>query len=194
MDETHVRVKDKWFYLYRTIDLRLSRNRNKRAAERLFLKAIGNSRMPKKVTIDKSGANKAALKSINDGLLPTDDFEIWQCKYLNNIIESAYRLIKRITKAMMGFQAFHSASATLLGTELHHMLRKRQPIDAANMTVLDNFMRSQPNCDEWKCVRENFFEGGHKFAAEPMNGVNMTEFMHFYAKCAGAQNASPRKV
>jgi len=59
--------------------------------------------------------------------------------YLNNIVESDHRFIKRTTKPMMGFKAFHSANATLLGIELHHMLRKGQHKNAANMTVFEQF-------------------------------------------------------
>jgi len=47
-------------------------------------------------------------------------------KYLNNIVEKDHRFIKKITKPMMGFKAFHSASATLAGTETAHMISKAQ--------------------------------------------------------------------
>jgi hypothetical protein len=36
---------------------------------------------------------------------------------LNNIIEQDHRFIKKITKPMMGFKAFHSAQATIAGIE-----------------------------------------------------------------------------
>ena len=38
-----------------------------------------------------------------------------QIKYLNNIVEQDHRFIKKITKTMKGFKAFHSADATLAG-------------------------------------------------------------------------------
>ena len=62
-----------------------------------------------------------------------------QIKYLNNVVEQDHRSIKRITKPMMGFKAFHSAEATLAGIELHHMLRKKQHTQAANMSVFEQF-------------------------------------------------------
>ena len=72
MDETYIKVKGKWCYLYRaldksgaTIDFMLSKNCYKLAAKRFFNKANGYSGRPEKVTMDKSGANNAALKSIN---------------------------------------------------------------------------------------------------------------------------------
>jgi putative transposase len=45
---------------------------------------------------------------------------------LNNIVEQDHRFIKKITKPMLGFKAFHSASATLAGIEVAHMVRKGQ--------------------------------------------------------------------
>ena len=52
--------------------------------------------------------------------------DICQVKYLNNIIEQDHRFIKKITKPMMGFKAFHSAQATIAGIETAHMIRKGQ--------------------------------------------------------------------
>ena len=52
--------------------------------------------------------------------------EILQVKYLNNILEQDHRFIKRITKHMLGFKAFDSASATIAGIEVAHMIRKKQ--------------------------------------------------------------------
>ncbi len=146
MDETYVKIKGQWYYLYRavdksgaTIDFILSKKRDEHSAKRFFNKSIGYAGKPEKITIDKSGANNAALKSINKGLDEAEKIEIRQIKYLNNIVESDHRFIKRITKPMMGFKAFHSANATLLGIELHHMLRKGQHKNSANMTVFEQF-------------------------------------------------------
>jgi transposase-like protein len=55
----------------------------------------------------------------------------WVIRYaptiaLNNIIEQDHRFIKKITKPMMGFKAFHSAQATISGIETAHMIRKGQ--------------------------------------------------------------------
>jgi len=62
-----------------------------------------------------------------------------QIKYLNNIVEQDHRGVKRITKPMMGFKAFHSAQATLAGIELHHMLKKGQHALASNGPVFEQF-------------------------------------------------------
>jgi len=113
----------------------LSKNCNEKAEKRFFIKAIGYFEKPKKVTIDKSGSNNAALTSINKKLHEHDRIEIRQIKHLNNVVEQDHRFIKRISKPTLGFKAFYSASATLIGIELHHMLSKGQHKEAANMPV-----------------------------------------------------------
>jgi len=134
MDETYIKVKGRWLYLYRavdkfgkTLDFMLSEKRDDAAAEAFFRQAVGNNGVPEKVVIDNSGANQAGLLDLNLvlfflGFWPL--IEILQVKYLNNMQD--HRFIKKITKPMKGFQAFHSASATLQGIEVAHMIRKRQ--------------------------------------------------------------------
>ena len=80
--------------------------------------------MPQKITIDKSGANTAAVESYN--VEQASSIELRQVKYLNNIVEQDHRAIKRMTRAMLGFKSFWSASITLAGIELMHMIRKGQ--------------------------------------------------------------------
>lgn len=146
MDESYVKVKGEWFYQYRavdkyghTIDFFFSKKRDTSAAYRFFNKAIGYNGKPEKVTIDKSGSNNAALEEINKVLPEDSRIEIRQIKYLNNIVEQDHRFIKKITKPMKGFKSFACASATLIGIELHHMLRKYQHCDATKMSVFDQF-------------------------------------------------------
>ena len=153
MDETYIKVKGAWHYLYRavdkfgsTVDFMLSKNRDKPAAKAFFEKAIGAHGLPEKVTLDKSGANKAGIDAINLQLilcflcgLALIQITVRQIKYLNNIVEQDHRSIKKITNPMLGFKAFHSAEATLAGIELHHMLRKRQHTNAANQSIFSQF-------------------------------------------------------
>ena len=146
MDETYVKVKGKWCYLYRavdkfgqTIDFYISKYRDTKAAQSFFNKAIGYNGKPNKVTIDKSGANHAALKNINFMLPANYKIEVRQVKYLNNIVEQDHRFIKKLIRPMKGFKSFSSANATLIGIELHHMLRKKQHIGAVNKTTFQQF-------------------------------------------------------
>ncbi len=136
VDETYIKVRGKWTFLYRavdragqTLDFMLSERRDLAAARRFFKKAITTNGVPEKVVIDKSGANLAGLQAVNTILKFIGAgamIEIRQVKYLNNILEQDHRFIKRITKPMMGFKAFHSASATIAGIEVAHMIRKNQ--------------------------------------------------------------------
>lgn len=147
-DETYVKVKGQWHYLYRavdkkgnTVDFYLSKNRDKSAAEAFFRKAIGHNMLPANVVIDKSGSNKAALESLNLqlALLFLMPILARRIKYLNNIIEQDHRAIKKIINPMKGFKSFVAAEATPAGIELHHILRKGQYADAANMPVYEQF-------------------------------------------------------
>jgi putative transposase len=80
--------------------------------------------VPEKITIDKSGANTAAITSIQaDSGLP---IEMRQSKYLNNLVEQDHRAVKRITRPMLGFKTFRCARILLAGIEVMHMIRKGQ--------------------------------------------------------------------
>ncbi len=131
MDETYIKVKGVWKYLYRavdrdgkTIDFLLTAKRDKAAAKRFFDKAMQANSVPEKVTMDKSGANKAAIDEINANR--EKPMVVRQVKYLNNIVEQDHRAVKRITKSMLGFKSFQSAKNILAGIELMHMIRKGQ--------------------------------------------------------------------
>ena len=100
MDETYIRVKGEWRYLYRsvdkdgnTIDFLLRAHWHKTAARRYFEKSIARNGAPETVTIDKSGANLAALEAINDDR--ETPIKIRQSKYLNNLVEVRHEVAYR---------------------------------------------------------------------------------------------------
>ena len=135
MDETYIKVRGQWKYLYRaadkegkTIYFLLRSNRDKAAATSFFEKAMRQNGDPEKVTMDKSGANKAAMDDLNTDREVT--ITVRQIKYLNNIVEQDHRALKRITKPMMGLKSFRAAGHVLAGIELMHMIRKGQMITA----------------------------------------------------------------
>lgn len=109
MDETYIKVKGVWKYLYRavdkegkTVDFLLTTKRDMDAVKRFFDKAMGTNGEPDKIAMDKSGANKAAIDAINAGRdVP---ILVRQVKYLNNIVEQDHRAIKRVTRPMLGFK------------------------------------------------------------------------------------------
>jgi putative transposase len=131
VDETYIKVKGHWKYLYRavdkaghTVDFLLRAHRDKAAAQRYFEKSIDQNGEPETVTIDKSGANLAALEALNAGR--DTPIKIRQNKYLNNIVEQDHRAIKRRTRPMLGFKTFRCARILLGGIELMHMIVKGQ--------------------------------------------------------------------
>ncbi|WVX51393.1 IS6 family transposase ISPmar1 [Roseobacter fucihabitans] len=108
MDETYIKVKGQWTYLYRaidkygnTLDFMLSERRDEAAATAFFAKVIASNGWPDKVFIDKSGSNAVGLFNMNCLLVMHNWcwlIEILQVKYLNNIIEQDHRFIKKITR------------------------------------------------------------------------------------------------
>src|SRR5664279_3389313 len=114
VDETYVLVGGQWKYLYRavdklgqTVDFLLTAHRDVAAARRFFERAIDLHDVPEKITIDKSGANTAAVRGLvaDSGL----SIELRQSKYLNNVVEQDHRAVKRRIRPMMGFKSFWSA-------------------------------------------------------------------------------------
>ncbi|MCP5076375.1 MAG: IS6 family transposase [Rhodobacteraceae bacterium] len=136
MDETYVKVRGKWVYLYRavdkagkTLDFMLSVRRNEKAATLFFAKSLASNGIPEKIVIDKSGANTAGIRGVNRILkrfgCPTQINTI-RSKYLNNIVEQDHRFIKKRIRPMLGFKSLNSAAATLDGIEVAQMIRKNQ--------------------------------------------------------------------
>ncbi len=131
MDETYIKVKGQWKYLYRavdkagnTVDSLLRAHRDKAADRRYFRKSIDQNGEPDTVTIDRSGANHAALDAIKaDREVP---IKIRQSKYLNNLMEEDHRAIKRRTRPMLGFKTFRCARILLAGIETMHTIAKGQ--------------------------------------------------------------------
>lgn len=136
MDETYVKVRGEWVYLYRavdkigkTLDFMLSKRRNKGAATNFFARALEANGLPRKIVIDKSGANTAGIIEINRMLkrfgCPVP-IEMVRIKSLNNMVEQDHRCIKKRIRPMLGFKSFISASATFQGIEVANMIRKGQ--------------------------------------------------------------------
>lgn len=135
VDETYIRVRGKWHYLYRavdkhgkTVDFLLRPDRSIAAAQAFFRKALTTSlpRWPRKITLDGYPPSHQALR-----LLRREDprwkyVRVRSCQYLNNIIEQDHRAIKRRCAWTTGFKSARNAAITLSGIELAHRIRKRQ--------------------------------------------------------------------
>ena len=98
--------------------------RDHAAARAFFERAIGLHGLTEKITIDKSGANTAAILSIqaDSGL----SSELRPAKHLNNIGEQGRRAVERISRPMLGFKTFRCARILIAGIEVVHMIRKGQ--------------------------------------------------------------------
>jgi transposase, IS6 family len=135
VDETYVKVKGTWMYLYRAVDSQgatleffLSATRDTQAAKQFFFKALraSHSMLPRVITVDKNPASPKALSELKaEGTLPPQS-ELRQVKYLNNLVEQDHRFIKRLVKPGLGFFSGETAWRTLQGYEAMHMLRKGQ--------------------------------------------------------------------
>jgi transposase-like protein len=140
MDETYIKVRGQWMYLYRAIDsvgdtveFLLREQRDLLAAKRFLRKALHRHGRPDRIVIDGSQTNQEAIISCDSESRLRDrtaralkPIRIRRSQYLNNRIEQDHRRIKRRVTPMMGFKAFSSAEATLAGLEMVHMMRKRQ--------------------------------------------------------------------
>ena len=123
----------------KTIDFLLTAKCDKAAALCFFDKAMKAHRVPEKVTMDKSGANKAAMDAIN--VRAETRIMIRQVKYLNSSVEQGHRAIKRVTKPMLNFKSFRAIRCVLASIELMHMIRKGQLMirDGHVMSFADQF-------------------------------------------------------
>lgn len=146
MDETYIKIKGQWKYLYRavdkngqTIDFLLTPIATRRSHYSFFKKAVRQHGLPEKITIDRSGANIAALEALKEE--NARKIEIRQTKYLNNRVKQDHRAVKRIVRPMLGFKSFGSARIRLQGIELMHMIKKGQmiPVDGRDLSAAERF-------------------------------------------------------
>jgi len=135
LDETYLKIKGDWYYLYRaidsngnTIDFLLSRNRDKKAARKFIKKVLSNrhATSPRVINTDKAPSYVSAInrlkfdKEINIEVLHRP------IQYMNNILEQDHRFIKWRIKPMMGFFSFKTADWIIQGIESMHMIHKIQ--------------------------------------------------------------------
>jgi len=156
VDETYIKVKKVWMYLYRAVDsggntleFLLSPTRDAEAAKRFFVKALHatagsapqacpveeptavadlnpTTSAPRVINVDKNAAYPKAIAELKAAGMLPKSVELRQVKYLNNLIEQDHRFIKRLVKAGMGFFSVETAGRTLQGYEVMNMIRKGQ--------------------------------------------------------------------
>ncbi len=133
MDETYVRVRGEWMYLYRSVDkagktveFLLSRKRDVNAAKVFLRKAMKGQRTPTKITLDAYAASHRAVADLKDaGELPKR-VQVRTSKYLNNIVEQDHRRVKQRLRPMLGLKSFRTAARVISGIELAEKIKKGQ--------------------------------------------------------------------
>ena len=135
VDETYIKVKGKWCYLYRavdsdgaTVEFMLSPTRNTQAAKRFFRKALRarHTTPPRVINVDRNPAYPKAVSKLKHKGNLSPDCELRPIKYLNNMIEQDHRFIKRRVNLGLGFWSLDTAWRTIQGYEATNQLRKGQ--------------------------------------------------------------------
>jgi putative transposase len=150
MDETYIKIKEKWVYSYRAVDKHgaivdfyLSETPDELAASVFFNKALDSSGLPSKIVIDKSGASIATLDTLNVQFWLSGYMlcviEVLTVKYFNNIVEQSHRKVKGKMHECLGWKSWVGAEVTLAGVELCSMLKQGQMIDSEDKAVWEKF-------------------------------------------------------
>ena len=135
VDETYLRVKGRWCYLYwaidsagATIDFLLSALRDANAAKRLFRNALSDLSHPppRVINTDLAPIYGSAIADLKKERALRSRCHHRPVQYLNNIIEQDHRAIKRRVKAKQGFREFKAARRTIQGYEAMNIIRKGQ--------------------------------------------------------------------
>ena len=157
MDETYIKVRGHWMYLYRAVDSNgdtvefwFSERRNLAAAKRFLRKALKRHGRPERIVIDGSQTNREAILACDMTSRLRDrsrrklkPIQTRQSAYLNNRIEQDHRAVKRRIRPMLGFKSMASARTILSGIEMVHMMRKGQAEYAcnSNLSLAEQFAR-----------------------------------------------------
>jgi IS6 family transposase len=135
VDETYIKVRGMWTYLYRavdslgqTIDFLLSARRDASASRRFFRKALRQPHTvnPRTITVDKNPSYPRSVRDLKQAGQLWRFSRLRQRKYLNNIIEQDHRRIKRLVRPGLGFGSLRTAKRTLAGYEAMAMVTKGQ--------------------------------------------------------------------
>jgi transposase, IS6 family len=154
VDETYIRVKGKWRYLYRavdsaggTLDFLLSAKQGAASAKRFLAKALSQQHHPAPCVINTDGhaAYSPAIAQLKSEGTLDSSCQHRLVPYLNNVLEQDHRTIKRRVNASQHFRSFWAAWRTIAGYEAIHMIRKDQAYRSAacaKLGLLHHFILS----------------------------------------------------
>jgi transposase-like protein len=126
VDETYIKVAGRWRYVYRAIDqfgqvidVFVSPQRDTKAAQRFFERAIGTTRIaPAEVTTDQAPVYPAVLEELLPAALHRTD------QYANNWVECDHGRLKARLRPMRGLKQDRSARVIIAGHALVQNLRR----------------------------------------------------------------------
>ncbi|EJR94499.1 hypothetical protein IKM_05549 [Bacillus mycoides] len=132
LDETYIKVKAEWCYLYRaidqegyTLDVQLRKTRDHQAAYMFMKRLVKAFGEPTVLTTDKAPALLCAFKKLNNNDIYV---HMKHCivKHFNNLIEQDHRHVKRHFAKSSGFQNIRHASRTIKRIDTLHVLYKQK--------------------------------------------------------------------
>ena len=136
IDETYIKVKGKWKYLYRavdskgrTIDFYLSHTRNAKAAHRFLSKCLSRIPIwahPTTLNTDQNPTYSIAIAKLKEEKKLNEDVIHRKVKYLNNIVESDHGKLKRLIKPTLGFKSMKTGHETIKCFDTFRIFSKRQ--------------------------------------------------------------------
>ncbi|WP_256941922.1 IS6 family transposase [Bacillus thuringiensis] len=132
LDETYIKLKGKWCYLYRainqegyTFDIQLRKTRDHQAAYMFMKRLVKAFGEPAVLTTDKAPALLCAFNKLKEqGFYKRTTH--CTIKHLNNLIEQDHRHVKQRFVKSAGFQNLRHASRTIKGIETIHSLYKQR--------------------------------------------------------------------
>jgi transposase, IS6 family len=126
IDETYIKVRGQWRYLYRAndkhgeaVDFLLTANRDLDAAKRFFREILSAEPLlaPDRIGTDGAGPYPSAIaESRTEGRLPRTPIH-YVTKHLQQSIASDHFRVKRAMPQVGGFRSFHTARRTICGFE-----------------------------------------------------------------------------
>src|SRR4051795_6428758 len=150
-DETYVKVRGEWMYLYRavdqvgqTVEFHLSRRRDRDAAKTFLRQAMRNQGVPTKITLDASAASHRAIADLKESGEWLRHVQVRTSKYLNNRVEQDHRRIKQRLRPRLGLKSFRTAAVVISGIELAEKIKKAQ------FTISKRSGRTAPMKDIWR--------------------------------------------
>ena len=133
VDETYIRVRGRWTYLYRavdkqghTVDFLLREHRDIAAAKQFLTQAIKQHGPPARLAVDGYPATHVALSELRAKEVLPPSTQVRTSKYLNNLVEQDHRRVKQRIYPMLGFKKFGNAAITISGIEIAQKIRKGQ--------------------------------------------------------------------